>query len=175
MRSKIFTSLIAIATAATLLGPAAASANLRTYGLMQPVELGTATLRWLGIAVYRARLHTDGANSFDWSRPLALEIEYFRSIDREDLTESTRSEIERIEGAKADLDTLIGKLGTCFRNVGKGDVFTAVSVTPDSMALYLNGERTCNIRHAGVRKRFLGIWLSENSRCARLSAELRGE
>ena len=174
MLERLRIGLVALAAAAMLL-PSAASANLRTYGLLQPVELGTATLRGLGFTVYRARLHTDGTTQFDWNRPLALEIEYFRSIARDDLTNSTRSEIQRMEGTRADLDTLIGKLAGCFRNVGKGDVFTAVSVRPDRMALYLNGERTCDIRHADVRKRFLGIWLSESSRSARLSAELRGE
>ncbi len=174
MLDPVRKGLVALATAAMLL-PGAASANLRTFGLVQPVELGTVTLRWLGLVVYRARLHTDGARRFDWGSPLALEIEYFRSIDREDLIQSTRSEIMRIEGTQPDLDTLVGKLGSCFRNVGKGDVFTAVSTRPDRMELYLNGERTCNIRHSDVRKRFLGIWLSEKSRSARLSAELRGE
>ncbi|MDE4173396.1 chalcone isomerase family protein [Phaeobacter sp. PT47_59] len=174
MRDLLRRVLITGAVAALVL-PAPALANLRSYGLVQPVELGSATLRWLGLAVYRARLHTDGANRFDWNRPLALEIEYFRSITRADLTQSTRSELQRIEGTRPDLEALTRKLDGCFRDVDKGDVFTAVSVRPDSMELYLNGERTCAIRHEGLRKRFLGIWLSENSRSARLSAELRGQ
>lgn len=174
MRDLLRRAMVLAAVAALLL-PQSAAANLRGYGMMQPVELGSSTLHWFGLAIYRARLFTEGRNRFDWQLPLALEIEYFRNITREDLTQSTRSEIERMEGRKQDLDALIGKLDSCFRSVGNGDVFTAVSLRPDQLAIYLNGARTCALRHTGIRKRFLGIWLSDNSRSTRLTSQLRGD
>ena len=163
-----------IAAAARLL-PGSATADLRTFGLSQPVQLGAVTFRWFGLPVYRAQLHTDGGTQFDWSRPLALQIEYFRSISEADLISSTRSEILRMEGPRSDQDAMMQKLAGCFRTVGKGDVFTAVSTRAETMALHLNGVQTCTISHPGLRKRFLSIWLSDNSRSARLSASLRGE
>lgn len=170
-----FPPLAAALLIAAMLLPGAAAANLRGFGLSQPVELGTVMVRWLGLPIYRASLHTEGESRFGWRQPLALQIEYFRSISQDDLTKSTRVEIQRIEGPRADQAAMMQKLASCFRDVARGDVFTAVSTQPDSLVLHLNGQQTCAIRHPDLRKRFLGIWLSDNSRSARLSARLRGD
>ena len=59
-----FPPLAAALLIAALLLPGAAAANLRGFGLSQPVELGTVMVRWLGLPIYRASLHTEGESRF---------------------------------------------------------------------------------------------------------------
>jgi len=162
-----------LALVLTLGTPAVSHAN--TTGLGAPVPLGQATLRFFGFEVYTATLHTEGADQFDWDRPLSLRLDYARGFSAEDLLQGTRKELERIEGTRSDQPQMLKKLATCFRAVGDGDHYVAVSTAPDTVEMRLNGARTCRVSHPDLRKRFLGIWLSPNSRSARLSAQLRGE
>lgn len=144
-------------------------------GLSQPVKLGEATLRFLGLQIYSATLHTQGTEQFDWGRPLSLRLDYARGFTAQELLAGTEKEITRIEGTRPDQAEIFAKLATCFEDVEKGDAYVALAPTPDRVTLRLNGRQTCDISHAGLRKRFLGIWLSPNSRSARLSSQLRGE
>lgn len=144
-------------------------------GLSQPVKLGEATLRFLGMQIYSATLHTEGADRFDWDQPLSLRLDYARSFTAQELLAGTEKEITRIEGPRPDQTELFGKLASCFEDVEKGDTYVALSPAPNRVALWLNGRETCDISHEALRKRFLGIWLSPDSRSARLSSQLRGE
>jgi len=157
----------------SLSAPAMGLAN--STGLGAPVPLGQATLRFLGFEVYTATLHTEGADQFDWAQPLSLRLDYARGFSAEELLQGTRKELQRIEGARSDQPQLLQKLAGCFRAVDDGDHYVAVSTAPDTVEMRLNGARTCRVSHPDLRKRFLGIWLSPNSRSARLSAQLRGD
>lgn len=164
---------VALLTAVTLATPLAA--NPVSTGLRAPVELGKATLRFLGFEIYTATLHIEGARRFDWNQPLSLRIDYARGFSDAELLEGTEKELQRIEGARSDQPQMLQKLASCFRDVNSGDSYVAVSPAANVIDMRLNGQRTCRISHPDLRKRFLGIWLSPNSRSARLSAQLRGE
>ncbi|WP_293575195.1 chalcone isomerase family protein [Phaeobacter sp.] len=144
-------------------------------GLSTPQKLGEVTFRWFGIPLYDASLFADGQPEFDWQRPLALELSYRRSFSQAQLMRATAYEIERIEGPRGDQAEFFAKLDGCFRDVAAGDRFVATSTNANQVALYLNGQQTCDVRHSDARKRFLNIWLSPESRSARLSRQLRGE
>lgn len=152
----------------------AGSASAET-GLGAPVQLGQATLRFLGFDIYTATLHTEGRPAFDWDQKLSLRIDYARGFTTEELLRGTETELQRIEGEQPDQPQMLDKLATCFRDVAAGDNFVALSPTADTVTLFLNGQQTCSIAHPDLRRRFLGIWLSPNSRSDRLSAQLRGE
>lgn len=152
-----------------------AGPGLAETGLKAPVPLGQATLRFLGFEVYTATLHTEGAAEFSWAQPLSLRLTYARGFTATELLHSTEAELQRIEGRQPDQPQMLQKLAGCFRDVAEGDDYLAISPTPDTLEMRLNGTRTCSLRHADLRKRFLGIWLSPESRSARLSAQLRGE
>ena len=132
-------------------------------------------MRWLGLPVYTAALYTQGAARFSWSQPDALELQYLRSFPARQLTKSTLDELRRIEGPQGDHAALIAKLGRCFPDVGKGDRLTAYSSSASEVMFSFNGGAPCTVHHPGVRERFLGIWLSDNSRSAKLTRRLKGQ
>jgi hypothetical protein len=164
---------LSLLAALSLAPPLLASSS--ATGLKAPVQLGQATLRFLGFEVYTATLHTEGAERFGWDQPLSLRLDYARSFSNQELLQGTRKELQRIEGTQPDLPEMLQKLATCYRPVQQGDSYVAIATDPDTVEMRLNGQRTCRVSHPDLRRRFLGIWLSPNSRSARLSAQLRGE
>ncbi len=144
-------------------------------GLSQPVQLGQATLRILGFDIYTATLNTEGAGPFSWERPLSLRLDYARGFTAAELIEGTESELIRVEGSRPDQPEVLAKLAPCFHDVAAGDHYVAYAPRADQVEMRLNGRVTCTVTHPDLRRRFLGIWLSPESRSARLSAQLRGE
>lgn len=167
--------LLILTLTALLLNPAPPAAGSSVAGLTQPQKLGEATMRWLGLPIYDAALYTEGAARFSWSQPLALELRYLRSFPASQLTKSTLDELQRIEGAQGDHAAMIVKLGECFKDVRKGDRLTAYSSASSKISFSFNGGAPCTVSHKGVRERFLGIWLSGNSRSAKLTRRLKGQ
>jgi hypothetical protein len=137
--------------------------------------LGRANYRWLGLPLYEATLYAPDPSAFDWQKPLALELVYARSLSGSVLLDSTLSELSRIEGDQPDHPTMRAKLSTCFRGVGKGDRYVAMSDDANGISFWLNGRRTCELSHPDAKRRILGIWLSEQSRAVRDARALRGE
>lgn len=142
--------------------------------LDSPQMRGEATFRWLGLPLYTARLYTPRGQALTWARPVALQLVYARNISRESLINATVSELERLEGSRADHAVIGEKFATCFRDVGAGDQFVAAATTEDEVHLFFNGAKTCSVSHEQLSARFLNIWLSDNSRSPDLSRRLRG-
>ena len=135
---------------------------------------GEATFRWLGLPLYTARLFTPGGGALSWANPVGLELVYARNISRQSLVDATVSELERLEGSRADHGVIGQKLVPCFRDVAEGDQFVATTTSADEVQLFFNGARTCRVSHENLGERFLNIWLSDNSRSPALSRQLRG-
>ena len=157
-----------------LAGPAIAQDAVQTAGLPNPVMIGEASLGLIGITAYDARLYTPSGAAFDWAAPMALELDYKRGFSAQALISGTEAELRRIEGDRDDIPTVISVLSECFYDVGKGDSYLAVGQTPDEIELWRNGRKTCTITYPDIRKRFLSIWLSDQSRFTALSRKLRG-
>lgn len=162
----------------TLLMAVGAKANSELLGIERFVEsperLGTADVRWFGMRIYSAVLHTERGSKFDWERPFSLSLTYNRAIKKDGLVKATLSELERIEGKRDDHDVIGQKLEGCFRSVEKSDVFVAIAQDQSSIRFLHNGVETCVLKHQGIRERFLGIWLSDAAREIGASRALRG-
>ena len=168
---------ILVASALTFFGailPAHANVLKASYGSDMQLR-GAVDYRWLGFPLYSASLFTPMGGKFDWRKPAALQLEYDREISRQNLIKATMVELSRMEGKQADHDAISGKLVACFRDVKDGDHFVASSQSANAVSLYFNGSKTCTLQHSNIRERFLGIWLSDNSRSPKLSRRLRGE
>jgi len=152
-----------------------ASADLERSGMPDPVQLGEATIRWLGAPIYDASLYTTGGGAFRWQAPMALQLAYRRGFSGAQLLDATMQEIRRIEGDRADHAKLGRDLEACYRDVGRGDAITAVSKGANDLSLWMNGSRLCALDMPNIQQRFLGIWLSPQSRIARLGLRLRGQ
>lgn len=166
-------SLIALATLAPF-----ASANTADFAsgsyISSPERIGSAELRWLGIKLYKADLYTERGEGFAWSRPFQLDLTYHREFSGQALVKATLFEIERVEGGLPDGEEIMAKLAECFRDVKPADKYSAVAVDENLVRFFLNNEETCLLEHDDIRARFLGIWLSDNSRELAASQALRG-
>lgn len=132
---------------------------------------GEATFRFLGLPLYRARLFTPAGARFDWTQDFALELTYLRNLTQRDLVESTLQEFARIGPALP----LSNQLAACFVDVRKGDRYTAVSQGPDRLIFWMNNTQTCTLAYPGIKGRFMGIFLGDNTRSRRFTSLLRGE
>lgn len=156
----------------------AANANTQAIDtesdLTMPERIGSADLSWFGLKLYTADLYTERGAEFDWSDPFRLDLTYSREFSSAALVKATLVELERTEGARADHAEIEEGLALCFRQVAKGDVFSAMALEQNSVRLFLNGIETCTLEHEDIRRRFLGIWLSDQSRELAASRALRG-
>ncbi|PSL20230.1 chalcone isomerase family protein [Shimia abyssi] len=142
--------------------------------LGQPAELGSGDFRWLGFKVYEAQLYTQQGKGFRWERPFALQLDYARKVRARVLLKASLEELERMEGAREDHLEIGAKLSVCFRDVRPGDRVVAAPKSADQLEFWVNGAQTCTLRHAGIRARYLGIWLSDQARDQSLAKRLRG-
>ena len=156
-------------------GPASAQDRVAMAGLPNPEVIGEASLGVIGITAYDARLFTSNGVPFDWAVPMALELDYKRGFSADDLLRGTEAEMRRTMGDSADMPTVIALLDDCFLAVENGDSYFAVSLSPDQIDLWRNGTQTCTVNYPDIRKRFLSIWLSDQSRFSTLSRKLRGQ
>ncbi|SEO19211.1 hypothetical protein SAMN04490248_102190 [Salinihabitans flavidus] len=136
---------------------------------------GAATVRALGIPLYKAELFTRGGAAFSWQAPFALRLTYHRGFSTRQLTRATAQELRRIEGPRADQAALVTKLDACFTDVARGDRIIARAEARDRVTLRRGDAAPCIVEHPGAARRFLGIWLSEQSRDPEQTARLRGE
>ena len=135
---------------------------------------GSASVGFLLWQVFDADLWAPDGR-FGWDAPLALSLIYRTDFSARELTDSTIEEMERIAGWQPErLAEFRSEIGPCMTDVGDGDRFTAASPEPDRIVLYLNGEQRCELTEAGLRRAYLGIWLSQNSRFPDESRKLIG-
>lgn len=160
-----------IAVFCLFLMPVGALANT-VQAVLPDAELrGTATFRFAGFPIYKARLFTPSRAPLDWSEDFGLELQYMRNLKEFDLVEGTMRELARLGSAVP----VRGQLETCFDDVRKGDRYTAVSNGPNKIAFWKNGRRTCTLSHPQIKTRFMGIFLGENTRSRSFTRRLKGE
>lgn len=132
---------------------------------------GEATFRYLGVALYQARLYTPSGARLNWDSDFAIELTYLRYLRKGDLVDSTLSELDRTGPALP----LRVALTRCYRDVHPGDRFTAISDGPDQLGMWLNGNQTCTLTHPDIKARFMGIFLGDDTRSRRFTRQLRGD
>lgn len=141
-------------------------------GVLPDAELrGQATFRYLGFPLYEARLFTKGARPLDWEQDFALELRYLRNLTSYDLVESTMRELKRTGGSLPVRD----QLNVCFDDVGKGDSYVAVTQGANKIGFWRNGKRTCTLTHPRIKRRFMDIFLGDNTKSRSFTRRLRGE
>lgn len=146
-------------------------ASPEKLGLGDAELRGKATLRILGLPLYEASLYTVGGQKFDWSRDFGLRLVYQRSFSERDLVDSTLREMARI-GPPVQIGSALEK---CFDDVTKGDSYLAVTSGQDSLRFARNGQLTCTLSHPNIKRRFMEIFLGQDTRSKSFTRKLRGE
>lgn len=162
-----------ILTAALCLSPLVsfASPGPLATALPDAEQRGTATFRYLGLPVYKARLFTPAGQPLDWRQDFAIELTYLRRISAETLVDSTLQELTRTGGALS-----VGeKLGACFAVVSPGDRYLALSKGRNTVQFWRNDRLACTLRHDNIKARFMAIFVGDNTRSRSFTARLRGD
>lgn len=152
--------------------PAEVSAELAGSRL-----LGAGRLTWFGLSVYDARLWTQerfSADRFE-REPLALELQYARSLHGNLIAERSLVEMRRHAALdETDAARWLASMRRLFPDVARGDRLTGVHQPGESVRFYFNGVLRGEVRDADFARRFFGIWLSPSTSEPKLRLALLG-
>ena len=138
---------------------------------------GKGRLTYFGLHVYDARLWVAegfAVNAFA-STPLALELEYARSLVGKLIAERSLDEMKRVGGIGEEQgQRWLAAMTRTFPDVSKGSRLTGVNVPGEAARFFHNGGPTGEVRDAEFARRFFGIWLSAQTSEPALRAALVG-
>jgi Chalcone isomerase-like len=139
---------------------------------------GSYRLRFMGLHVYDIRLWTSQARlaGDDWARtPLALEIEYARSLSGRLIAERSIEEMRRSGPMTPETESRwLAQMSSLFPDVKAGDRITGVQRPGSVTRLFFNGTLRGEVDDADFTRRFFGIWLAPVTSQPRLRESLLG-
>ncbi len=124
---------------------------------------GSGRLTYFTLHVYDARLWAaPGFKAASFANtPLALELEYARSLDGKAIAERSIEEMARqTEITKAQAGQWLAQMSAIFTDVKAGDRITGIQQPREATRFFLNGRAIGEIRDAEFTALFFGIWLS---------------
>ncbi len=139
--------------------------------------IGQGRLRFLGLAVYDARLWAPRRpRDDDWAAlPLALEIEYARALVGRLIAERSIAEMRRVgEFDAARAQRWQAELAALIPDIQAGDRLTGVQRPGEATRLFANGRALGEVRDAEFTRLFFGIWLAPQTSEPRLRDALLG-
>lgn len=138
---------------------------------------GSGRLTFLGLHVYDARLWvSDGfePSAFE-SHPAALELTYARRLVGRQIAERSLKEMQRVPGiAPAQAEAWLAEMKQAFPDVAAADRITGVHRPGEAMRFYKNGRLRREVRDAEFARRFIGIWLAQQTSQPQLREALLG-
>ena len=147
----------------------------------QPPELldwrlqGQGQMRYFGFLVYDIRLWTrDKLEAANWNtQPLALELEYARSLSGAEIAKRSLVEMRRqAEITAAQAKNWLTEMEAAFPDVKSGDRISGIHAPASSTDFYVNGRLQRRIADADFSRLFFGIWLSPQSSAPGLRSKL---
>ncbi len=139
--------------------------------------LGQGRLTFFGINVYSAKLWvTETFKPEDFiSHPVALELEYARSLVGKLIAERSLAEMRKVGQVPDDkADPWLAAMTRIFPDVNKGDRITGLHLPDEGMRFFFNGKARGEIREAAFARLFTGIWLSPRTSEPKLRQALLG-
>lgn len=135
---------------------------------------GQGDYKWFFLHVYEARLWGEKTNDL-YSRPLLLELKYGRSFKGRDIAKQSAKELTSAGNKQTEVEILTKHLLEIFPDVKEGDTIQA-SYEPDrGIVFYLNKTKELGrLTDLNFSKKFLDIWLGENTSAPDLRKKLLG-
>jgi hypothetical protein len=177
LSTLLATAVLALAGAAVPAHASAAETSL-AMALQSKQVVGSARLRVWGFEVYDARLFA--GPEFDAARfaeqPLALELNYLRSLKGQAIAERSLEEMRELETiAPVQADAWLAAMRALFPDVEKGDRITGVHQPGRGAEFFLNDRLLGTVADERFSRLFFGIWLSpKTSQPAMRETLLRG-
>jgi hypothetical protein len=139
--------------------------------------IGSGRLRFLGLSVYDARLWAPRPpGPADWVvTPLALEIEYSRSLVGRLIAERSIAEMRRVGDFDDEVEQRwLAALAGMLPDVQPGDRITGVQRPQHSTRLFANARPLGELRDPEFTRLFFGIWLAPQTSEPKLRQALLG-
>lgn len=138
--------------------------------------LGQARMRWFGLTIYDVRLWAPEPPGRDWwARPLALELEYARSLRGRDIAERSLQEMRRQQPiTSADASRWLARMQALFPDVRAGDRLSGRLRPGEGAEFFFNDAPLATLDEPLFARLFFGIWLSEQTSEPALRAQLLG-
>jgi hypothetical protein len=124
---------------------------------------GQGRLRFLGLHVYDIRLWAaDAVAPERWAEtPLALEIEYARTLVGRAIADRSLEEMRRQGDLPAErAQRWLDEMRRIFPDVKPGDRITGVKEPGVGARFFVNGQLRGELRDGDFARRFFGIWLA---------------
>jgi hypothetical protein len=138
---------------------------------------GNGRLRFFGLHVYDARLWVgDGFVAARYAeQPLALELEYARTLYGRLIAERSLTEMQRVGGFDAATgERWLAAMAQIFPDVAAGDRIVGLHRPGESARFFVNGRSRGEVRDADFARRFFGIWLAPQTSEPALRESLLG-
>jgi Chalcone isomerase-like len=140
--------------------PTLAQAAAELNGL---TKRGQARFRFFGLHVYDIRLWSAApVTAANWQeQPLALEIEYARSLDGAEIAKRSLKEMRRqATVTDAQAQAWLAQMQAAFPDVKAGDRITGTHEPGVAAQFFVNGQPSARVADAQFARLFFGIWLS---------------
>jgi len=140
--------------------------------------LGQGKLTYFGLNIYGAKLWAiEGFKPDDFARyPLALELEYARSLVGKLIAERSLVEMRKVGTVADDKGSAwLSAMTQAFPDVTKGDRLTGVYKPDEGMRFFFNGKACGDVRDPEFARLFVGIWLSPRTSEPQLRQALLGK
>ena len=155
---------LAVAEGAGASSPAALRAPLEVSAHLGTASLsGRATLRFLGLRIYEARLWVgrEFAAAQYAAHAFALELVYARALSGADIAARSVDEMARVGSFTPQQgQTWRAAMGRAFPDVDAGDRITGLHQPLGPSRFFHNGQATQTIDGAAFARLFFGIWLA---------------
>jgi hypothetical protein len=146
--------------------------------LPEAALVGQGMYRWFGLSVYKARLWGDKAKvtATGWrASSFALELEYTRKLDGEDIAIASIDEIKKLGlGTNPQHDQWLAGMKKLFPNVDEGHKLTGIFIPEQASRFFLDGKLIGAIDDPEFGPAFFGIWLHPKTTAPKLRQLLLG-
>lgn len=137
-------------------------------------KVGEAKLRVYFWDVYNSSLYSSTGEYQPKLYPLALNINYLRDIDAEDLIQSTKDEWQKLGIKSAQSVQWLNLLKGIFPNIKKGDSLLLHVNQSKQSEFYFNNQSIGVIEDVEFGNSFLRIWLDKNASYPKVRNKLLG-
>jgi hypothetical protein len=137
-------------------------------------KVGEAKLKVLFWDVYNSRLYIKTGEYQVEQFPQALNINYLRDIDAEDLIERTQDEWEKLGIKQVTFSQWIPLLTNIFPDIKKGDTLLLSVSENQQSEFFFNGKTIGKITDQTFGKSFLRIWLDKKCSYPKVRYKLIG-
>ena len=163
---------------ATGAGPGGAALPAELVATLAGAQaLGAATLRFLGLDIYAAKLWVQEGFSADRyaQSPFALELNYARALSGRLIAERSLQEMRRqAKPGAAQEQAWLDAMLRAFPDVQAGDRITGLHTPGSGARFWFNRQERPAVRDAQFSRLFFGIWLSDASSEPQMRSQLLG-